>query len=98
MPARGVSSSSVSPEPASPLVRPRAAGKFLYAGGEKLYLRGVTYGTFRPNGDSDFPCPGVVDADLASMAAWGINAVRTYSVPPRWVLDLAAEHRLRVLV
>ena len=28
------------------------------------------------------------------MAANGINAVRTYTVPPRWLLDLAAEHGL----
>ena len=41
--------------------RPRAGGKFLFVGGEKLYLRGVTYGTFRPNADGDeFPEPAVV--------------------------------------
>jgi hypothetical protein len=33
-----------------------ATGKFLTVGGEKLYVRGVTYGTFRENGDGQpFP-------------------------------------------
>ena len=32
------------------------------------------------------------------MRAHGINAVRTYSVPPRWLLDLAEEEGLFVLV
>jgi hypothetical protein len=31
-----------------PHVRPRARGKFVFLGDEKLYVRGVTYGTFRP--------------------------------------------------
>lgn len=31
-------------------------GKFLYHNGQKLYLKGVTYGTFRPQADeSQFP-------------------------------------------
>jgi glycosyltransferase involved in cell wall biosynthesis len=32
------------------------------------------------------------------MAAIGVNAVRTYTVPPTWLLDLALQHRLRVMV
>src|SRR5437870_3956189 len=28
--------------------RPEVRGKFLYVGGEKLWIRGVTYGTFKP--------------------------------------------------
>jgi GT2 family glycosyltransferase len=32
------------------------------------------------------------------MAASGINAVRTYTVPPAWLLDLAAQHGLRVMI
>ena len=31
--------------------RPAARGKFLWAGDEKLFVRGVTYGTFSRNGD-----------------------------------------------
>ena len=29
--------------------RPSARGKFIWVGEEKLYVRGVTYGTFRPD-------------------------------------------------
>src|SRR5262245_44518771 len=68
--------------------RPRVCGRFLFVGKEKLYVRGVTYGTFRPdeNGD-EFPAPEVVEHDFAMMAANGINAVRTYTPAPRWLLD-----------
>lgn len=73
-------------------------GKFLFVGEEKLYVKGVTYGTFRPRDGCTYPTPAVVAADFRSMVAAGINAVRTYDVPPRWLLDLAAENGLRVLV
>ena len=74
--------------------RPEARGKFLYRGSEKLYVKGVTYGTFAPDEDGqDFHEPDVVAADFAAMAAHGVNAVRTYTVPPRWLLDLAARAR-----
>src|SRR5918996_2548724 len=73
--------------------RPRVEGKFVWVGDEKLYVRGATYGTFAGNGDGhDYPDPDLVAADFAGMAASGLNAVRTYTVPPRWLLDLAAEH------
>jgi O-antigen biosynthesis protein len=68
-------------------------------GDEKLYVRGVTYGTFRSaDGAGGFPHPDIVAADFAAMAANGINAVRTYTVPPRWLLDLAERHGLYVMV
>jgi GT2 family glycosyltransferase len=79
--------------------RPAARGKFLFAGHEKLYIRGVTYGTFAPSRDGElFPERGIVAADFAEMAANGFNAVRTYTVPPRWLLDAAADVGLRVMV
>lgn len=79
--------------------RPMADGKFLSVGDQKLFVRGVTYGTFRPrHGDDEFPPPSVLEADFAAMADNGINAVRTYTVPPRWVLDAAAACGLRVMV
>jgi len=31
--------------------RPRGQGKFLFVGEEQIYIRGVTYGTLRPNGE-----------------------------------------------
>ena len=83
----------------SSTARPKALGKSLFLGDQKLYVRGVTYGTFRPDDDSaeEFPSRAAVAADFAGMAANGINAVRTYTVPPRWLLDLAAEHGLWVM-
>jgi GT2 family glycosyltransferase len=83
----------------APPLRPHVRGKFLYAGEEKLYLRGVTYGTFRPDERGDeFPPAEVVERDFETMYANGVNAVRTYTAPPPRVLDAAERHGLRVLV
>jgi glycosyltransferase involved in cell wall biosynthesis len=79
--------------------RPVARGTFLFADGEKLTVRGVTYGPFRPLPDGPgYPRPEVVAADFATMASAGVNAVRTYTVPPPWLFDLALDQGLRVLV
>jgi hypothetical protein len=87
------------PAPTDPGTRPRVGGKFLFLGDEKLYVRGVTYGTFHPNDDGqEFHDPARVEADFAAMAANGLNALRTYTVPPRWLLDAAQRHGLRVMV
>jgi GT2 family glycosyltransferase len=68
-------------------------------GDEKFWVRGVTYGTFRPGADGAlFPVAATVERDFADMAANGLNAVRTYTVPPRWLLDAAQRHGLRVMV
>ncbi|MGE5239731.1 MAG: glycoside hydrolase family 2 TIM barrel-domain containing protein, partial [Chloroflexota bacterium] len=87
-------------EPASrPCERPRVRGKFIFAGNNKLWVRGVTYGTFRPGDDGvDYPSPRVVESDFAAMAENGINAVRTYTVPPAWLLDSAQRCGLYVMV
>jgi O-antigen biosynthesis protein len=54
-------------------------------------VQGVTYGTFRPDADGRrFPDRNRVERDFAAMAAHGINAVRTYTEPPVWLLDAAA--------
>jgi GT2 family glycosyltransferase len=80
-------------------VRPRVAGKFLFVGDDKFYMRGVTYGPFHPDENGcEYHTPDVVDQDFQMMAANGINAVRTYTVPPRWLLDAARKHDLRVMV
>jgi cellulose synthase/poly-beta-1,6-N-acetylglucosamine synthase-like glycosyltransferase len=79
--------------------RPTVGGKFLWVGDEKLYVRGVTYGTFRPGGDGvPFPRREVVEADFAQMAANGISCVRTYTLPPPWLLDLAGQAGLYLMV
>src|SRR6266487_4626647 len=73
--------------------RPQARGKFLFVGEEKFYVRGVTYGPFRPESDGcGYHQPELVKRDFALMQRKGINAVRLYTPPPRWFLDLAAEH------
>jgi GT2 family glycosyltransferase len=74
-------------------------GKFIFAGSQKLYVRGVTYGTFRPDENgSEFHDMDRVEADFRQIAANGMNAIRTYTVPPRWLLDAAQLHGLRVMV
>ncbi len=79
--------------------RPVARGKFLYVGDEKFWVKGVTYGTFRPDSDgNEYPPPHIVGQDFGMMVERGFNAVRTYTVPPRWLLDMAADYGLRVMV
>jgi glycosyltransferase involved in cell wall biosynthesis len=74
------------------------AGKLFTRNGEPFYLKGVTYGTFAPDGNGDqFPAQKRVLADFRAMAANGFNVVRTYTVPPPRVLDAAAECRLQIL-
>jgi GT2 family glycosyltransferase len=79
--------------------RPEVRGKFIFSGAEKIYVRGVTYGTFRPDDQgNEFHDRESVAHDFAEMVDHGINAVRTYTVPPRWFLDLAAGYGLRVMI
>ncbi len=78
--------------------RPQVRGKFFFVGEQKLYLRGVTYGTFRPDAKGhEFPAPEMVERDFSMMAENGVSAVRTYTVPPRWLLDTAHRHGLWIM-
>jgi GT2 family glycosyltransferase len=79
--------------------RPRAVGKLLERNGETFFVRGVTYGTFRPTSDGhEYPDRIVVEKDFSLMASNGINAVRVYTVPPLWLLDAAEQQGLSILV
>ncbi len=80
--------------------RPRVGGKFIYVGNEKLWVRGVTYGAFRPDAHgNEYHDLEVVERDFAQMAANGLNAVRIpHTMPPRSLLDAAQRHGLRVMV
>lgn len=79
--------------------RPSVLGKFLHAGGRKLHVRGVTYGTFRPDAaGNEYPALPTVEIDFELMSKNGINAVRTYTVPPRDVLDAGERRGLRFLI
>lgn len=79
--------------------RLEARGKFFFCGGEKVLLKGVSYGPFAPDAAGvQFPDPETVDRDLARMVELGANTLRTYTRPPRWLLDRAAARGLRLLV
>lgn len=80
--------------------RPAVRGKFLVAGDEKLYVRGVTYGAFRPDANGhEYHDLDRIDRDFRLMAANGFNAVRIpHTMPPRSLLDAACRHGLRVMV
>lgn len=79
--------------------RPEVRGKFIFIGEEKFYIKGVTYGPFRPDDEgSEYHSPEIVKRDFDLMRANGINTIRTYTVPPLWLLDLALENELRVMV
>jgi glycosyltransferase involved in cell wall biosynthesis len=77
--------------------RPTVRGKALFVGTQKLLVRGVTYGPFssEPGGGFD---PETAARDFRQMVGVGINAIRLYSHPERWLLDLAREHHLYVMV
>jgi GT2 family glycosyltransferase len=84
--------------PLAESVRPEVKGKFLVIGDQKFYVRGVTYGPFNADHNGDEFHDDVVDRDFKKIAANGMNVVRTYTVPPRWLLDTAQRHGLRVMV
>lgn len=74
-------------------------GKLFARAGKQLRIRGVTYGPFAPDADGQpFPAPERARDDLIGMQAAGINAFRTYHVPPSWLLDLADEQGLSIFV
>lgn len=78
--------------------RVQVDGKFFSIAGRHFDVRGVGYGTFADRGRALFPQPDVVDSDFASMAAAGVNTVRTYTVPPADVFEVAERHGLKLLV
>lgn len=81
------------------LPRVRVDGKFFRLGDRKFYAKGVAYGPFAP-GESGacLPSPEQTARDLALIAELGANVIRTYMPPPRWLLDLAQDHGLKLLV
>jgi GT2 family glycosyltransferase len=74
-------------------------GKFFRLGDKKFYVKGVAYGPFEPNAAGQpFASPEQTAADFTLIRELGANVIRIYHVPARWFLDLAAEHKLKVLV
>src|SRR6202162_6396204 len=81
------------------LPRIRAVAKFFFEGERKFFVKGVTYGPFKPDAEGNhLGRPEQVDVDLALMRQAGLNVVRIYHAPPRWFLDQCAAAGMRVLI
>lgn len=79
--------------------RPKIDGKFFELNQERYYIKGATYGTFAPDESGNlFPSSEIVEKDFQLMMENGINTVRTYTVPPLSLLDLALKYGLKVMV
>jgi cellulose synthase/poly-beta-1,6-N-acetylglucosamine synthase-like glycosyltransferase len=87
--------------PHQPCISSRAHinGKFIVIGDSKFHIKGVTYGTFEPDeNEYNFPSADVIKKDFSMMVQHGINTVRTYTVPPLHLLDIADQFDLKVMV
>jgi glycosyltransferase involved in cell wall biosynthesis len=79
--------------------RIRAVAKFFFEGDRKFFVKGVTYGPFKPDAEGNYlGRPEQVVTDLALMREIGLNVIRVYHAPPRWFLDRCGEAGLRVLI
>ncbi len=79
--------------------RVRVHGKAFTRGGERLSLRGVTYGPFGPDREGrPFPTRERFREDVAMLHALGANSIRLYHVPPGWLLDLADESGITIFM
>jgi GT2 family glycosyltransferase len=79
--------------------RMRVDGKFFRLGGQKYYVKGITYGPFAPNAQNEmFPSPEQTARDFKQITGLGANLLRVYYLPPLWFLDLAGEHGLKILI
>ncbi|HYK23992.1 MAG TPA: glycosyltransferase [Candidatus Acidoferrum sp.] len=79
--------------------RIRPAAKFFLEGDKKFFVKGVTYGPFKPDAEGNYlGRPEQVDADLALMRQVGLNVVRIYHAPPPWFLERCTSAGMRVLV
>ena len=76
-----------------------ASGKFFRLGGAKFYPKGITYGPFRPGvSGQPFLERSETERDFELARRLGANLLRVYHVPPRWLLDLAAQYGLKLLI
>ena len=95
--------SRFTPEAAPPTpqvtTRVRTDGNHLLLSGLPFRVKGVTYGSFAPRLDGWlFPEADQIKKDLVAIREAGLNTVRTYTLPPVELLDIAAELGLRVIV
>src|SRR5207302_4191230 len=85
----------------STTVLPRicTVAKFFYEGDRKFFVKGDTYGPFKPDASGDYLGTREQAArDLAQIRESGFNVVRVYHCPPRWFLDACAEAGVRALI
>ena len=77
----------------SSLPRVVAKGRYLFAGEDKFFIKGVTYGPFPENSRGEsLPEDDTVARDFELMRRAGVNSIRVYYVPSRHFLDIAARH------
>ena len=82
-----------------PSNRVRRDGKFFRVGDEKFFVKGVTYGPFKPDADGlTLPSPAQTRRDFQQMLDLGANCVRIYHTPPTWFLDLAQQMGLKIFL
>jgi GT2 family glycosyltransferase/exo-beta-1,3-glucanase (GH17 family) len=76
------------------------AGKFLQlAAGAPFFMRGVSYGPFKPNSRGEpFPEDDRLASDLRHIASLGFNTVRIYELPTPAVLREVESKGLRLIV
>jgi glycosyltransferase involved in cell wall biosynthesis len=85
--------------PQSPFPRVQVDGKFFRLGEEKFYVKGMAYGPFAPNAEGEpFPVRKRVEKDFVLLRELGANLLRVYQTPPRWLLDVAEQHQLKVFI
>jgi prepilin-type N-terminal cleavage/methylation domain-containing protein len=86
-------------QPAARQERVTIDGLRFRRGGAGFRVQGVTYGPFTPKADGvQYPGREMVLRDFAQMRQVGINAIRVYQMPPAWLLDLAEQHVIAVLI
>src|SRR5437899_11055241 len=79
--------------------RIRPVSKFFFEGDRKFFIKGATYGPFKPDAKgNNFGRPEQLDVDLRMMREIGLNLLRVYHPPPGWFLEKCLAAGIRVLI
>ncbi len=82
-----------------PVEQVQVRGKDIVVGGQPYVVQGVHYGPWPPGtgpGRSEYPSAATIEADMQILDELHANTLLVYD-PPRYVLDVAWRHGLRVL-
>ncbi len=80
-------------------LRVEVDGKFFSLAGRPFRILGVTYGPFPPDeAGYQFRPREQTRLDFQEMVSVGVNSIRLYTIPPEWLIDLAKENKIRILV